>query len=132
MIEAPQFFVPAATPDNQDSIYSELARWSNGVVPNESGRIYSISYEHDGEEWTATVGASLRGVRHVSKRSKSKKIERTEHLADPAVVLAIFPGRPFIVVTNHQIDESLRIGSRWANPFYVGTPKSITYFAPPL
>ena len=54
------FFVPAATPDNQESVYAELARLSRCAVPPVERRIYSITYTHDGEEWTATVGAVKR------------------------------------------------------------------------
>lgn len=127
MTEAPKFFVPAATPDNQESVYADFARWCGCAVPSPESRIYSITYVHDGEEWTATVGEHLRGIRHRTTRSRGKKIERTQHLSDPAIVLAIFPGVPYMVVTNHRIAGN--VGSAWENPFLAGQPKSITYFS---
>ena len=78
MTETPAFFVPAATPDNQELVYTDFANWCHMPVPPLKERIYSITYIHDGEEWTATVGESLYGVRRRITRSKGKKIEKTE------------------------------------------------------
>jgi len=127
MTDAPTFFVPAATPDNQESVYSGFAEWCHRPVPKPTERIYSITYIHDGEEWTATVGEALRGVRHRITRSHGKKLEQTIPLSDPAVVLAIFPGVPFMVVTNHHLVGN--IGSAWENPFLAGQPKTVIYFS---
>ena len=127
MAEAPAFFVPAATPDNVESVYAGFAKWCSRTVPAMDRRIYSITYVHDGEEWTATVGEPLRGIRHRTSRSRGKKIERTVHLSDPAVVLAIFPGDPYMVVTNQRLAGN--VGSAWENPFLAGRPESITYFS---
>jgi hypothetical protein len=123
----PAFFVPAATPDNQESVYADFAKMARSSVPPVSSRIYSITYKHDGEEWTATVGENLEGVRYKSSRVKGKKIERELRLSDPAVVLAIFPGNPYIVITNHRIVGN--VGSQWENPFMAGVPHSVTYFS---
>ena len=127
MTEAPEFFVPAATSDNQESVYANFAKWCQKPVPKLHERIYLITYIHDSEEWTATVGESLRGVCRRVTHSHGKKIERTIQLSDPAIVLAIFPGTPFMVVTNHRLVENVR--SAWENPFLVGQPKSIIYFS---
>ncbi len=43
------------------------------------------------------------------------------------MVLAIFPGTPFKVVTNHRIPGNVR--SAWENPFMAGEPKSVAYFS---
>ena len=56
MPNAPPFFVPAATPDEQESVYADMAADCNRAVPDPDRRIYSITYVHDGAEWTATVG----------------------------------------------------------------------------
>jgi hypothetical protein len=104
-----------------------FAEWCHRPVPKLTERIYSITYVHDGEDWTATVGETLRGVRHRSTRSRGKKIERTLQLTDPAIVLAVFPGTPFMVVTNHRLAGN--VGSAWGNPFMAGQPKSIMYFS---
>lgn len=128
MAEAPPFFVPAATTDNQESVYAEFARWCGRPVPSPERRIYSITFVHDGEEWTATVGEALRGKRFRTTRSRGMKIEREQPVSDPAIVLAIFPGIPYIVVTNHRIGGR-NVGSRWENPFFAGEPDSVTFFS---
>ncbi len=129
LAEAPQFFVPEVTPDNQESVYVEFASWCGRAVPSLERRTYSIIFVHDGEEWTATVGESLRGKRFHTTRSRGMKIERERPVSDLAVVLAIFPGIPYMVVTNHRIGGN--VGSAWENPFLAGEPKSITYFSNP-
>jgi len=127
MAETPMFFVPAATSENQESIYADFAKLCQSSVPKQEGRIYSITYVHDGEEWTATVGERLHGIQRKTSLSQGKKIERTIQLSDPATVLAIFPGTTFMVVTNHGISGN--VGSAWENPFMAGNPKSVLYFA---
>ncbi len=127
MTTAPPFFVPAATPDTQESVYTSFAAWCRCPVPSSDRRIYSIRYITKGTEWTATVGESLRGRRYVTTRSGGQKNEQVQYVSDPAIVLAIFEGAPFMVVTNHGIPRG--VGSAWANPFMAGQPKSITYFA---
>ena len=128
MPEAPQFFVPAATPDNQESVYASFAEWCSRAVPSLERRVYSITFVHNGDEWTATVGESLRGRRFRTVRSRGVKLEREQPVSDPAIVLAIFPGTPYIVVTNHRIGGR-NVGSAWENPFFAGQPKSVTYFS---
>jgi hypothetical protein len=126
MTNTPAFFVPAATPDNEEEVYREFARWCHRSVPERHRRIYSIRYTHDGEEWTATVGQPLRGTRYKTTRVRGQKIERAQPVADPAIVLAIFAEEPFMVVTNHRIGGN--VGSRWENPFMAGRPDFVTYF----
>lgn len=127
MTEAPVFFVPAATPENQEEVYAGFAKWCNTSIPKHTERVYSITYIHDGEEWTATVGEPLRGIRRQISRSRGKRVERKIQLSDPAIVLAIFPGDPFMVVTNHRVARD--VGSAWVNPFLAGRPTSILYFS---
>lgn len=128
MAEAPHFFVPAATIEDQESVYADFARWCGRVVPSPNRRIYSITFIHDGEEWTATVGEPLRGKRFRTSRSRGMGIESEQPISDPAIVLAIFPGSPYMVVTNHRLGGR-NVGSRWENPFFAGEPESITYFS---
>ena len=127
MAEVPRFFVPATTPDDQESVYSSFAAWCQCTVPTLDNRIYSITYLLKGTTWTATVGEALRGMRYVTTRVHGKKSEQVQYVSDPATVLAIFEGVPFRVVTNHGMPRD--VGSVWANPFLAGQPKSITYFA---
>ncbi len=127
MLEAPPFFVPAVTPETQESIYADLAKGCGLSSPPFGKRIYSIVFVHNGEKWTATVGETLRGVRNHITKSRGTKVERSCPVEDPALVLAIFPGVPFKVVTNHRIERN--VGSAWENPFYAGEPNSVTYFS---
>jgi len=50
-------------------------------------------------------------------------------LSDPATVQAIFPGVPWLVVTDGGPAQGG--GSKWANPLMVGQPERVEYFAPP-
>lgn len=127
MTQVPTFFVPAATPETQEGIYAEFARWCGRALPSPEERVYSITFIHDGEEWTATVGQTMTGTRQVSRRVRGQKVQQTETRSDPARVLAIFPGDPFMVVTNHRIAGN--VGSRWENPFFAGRPVSVTPFS---
>jgi len=123
---APAFFVPSSTPETQEADYADLAKACGVSLPKPVERIFSITYLHDREEWTATVGEQLAGFRVRYSRRRSREIERTTRLFDPAVVLAIFAGIPYSVFTNQGIGETR---SRWANPFLVGSPTRMAYFA---
>jgi hypothetical protein len=92
-------------------------------------RIYSIHFNHDGEEWIATVGEQLRGTRTRTRRRGGRNVDVTNELRDPATVLAIFSGTPFFVVTNARPITGLV--SAWVNPFMAGQPNSVSYFDPP-
>lgn len=99
----PKFFVPEAEPEEQEAAYSELATASSTTAPPLAERIYSVTFLHDGEEWTATVGKRLQGVTLPPRYSRSRRPFRERQLSDPAVVLAIFPpdrpNGPYIVWT---------------------------------
>jgi hypothetical protein len=127
MSEVPSFFVPAATPETQESVFAEFAKMCGVAVPPVEERVYSIVFTHDGEEWHATVGETMHGTKYTTHRVKGKKVERRQTVSDPALVLAIFPGVPFMVVTNQRIAGN--IGSKWVNPFLAGRPESVTRFS---
>lgn len=127
MSQAPGFFVPAATAETQESVYAGFADWCGVSVPPLTERIYSIVFKHNGETWRATVGEPMRGTKYITRRVRGKKVERSEATSDPALVLAIFPGTPFMVVTNHRIAGN--VGSGWENPFLAGSPESVTRFS---
>jgi len=127
MNEASGFFILGITPDKQEEVYANFALLCGESVTDAVGRIYSITFVQNSEEWTATVGETLRGVRHAKVRSRGKKISRTLQLRDPALVLAIFSGNPLKVVTNsHPVGG---IHSQWANPFWAGQIISTVYFS---
>ncbi len=112
--------------NRRDEIQLQGAR-PGRAIPAQGKWIYSIRYMHDGTAWTATVGETLRGTRRVTTRSRGQKSEHVVHVSDPAVVLAIFPGEPYMVVTNHRIAGN--VGSGWENPFLAGKPTAVVFFA---
>jgi hypothetical protein len=115
----PQFFVPAATAETRESIYESLAAFAKQPVPELQQRVFSITYNHDGETWTSTVGEPSVGMRRLTVDQGSSKRETVTHLSDPAITLAIFPGNPYVVVTNEGLGGR-SVGSAWVNPFYMG------------
>jgi len=123
MAKIPPFFLPDVAPDSQELSYSEFARWSQRPAPSLAERVYSVTWTHNGEDWTATVGERLRGTK---RRRARNGAEHTEYLTDPAMVLAILPGNPSLVFTNANND----VRSAWSNPINIGRSKSIVLFAP--
>lgn len=117
----PPFFISFIDAEKQEESYAQIARFSNSQPSPEGQRIYSIVFDHNGVEWTATVGEKLTGIQWITKRSRGQVTEHKRRHSDNATVLAIFPGYPF-----HVCHDNNR--SHWNNPFYVGTPKAVRRF----
>lgn len=126
-MNAPTFFLPGATPDTQETIYAEMAQRAGRAVLPLGKRLYSITFRHDGEEWTATVGATLTGhtIARPNDRAQFRRV--SQPVSDPASVVAIFPGHPYVVVTNAYRNSGVR--SKWANPFYAGDVTAVVTFS---
>jgi hypothetical protein len=120
------FFVPHATADTREQTYAEMAATCGRPVPPVGRRIFAIEWTHDGEEWTATVGETLRGVKTQRLRRGGVMRDVPTPLNDAATVLAIFAGSPYLVLTNAR--PLTAIVSHWANPFMAGRPSRVTYF----
>jgi len=115
----PKFFVPDIPDGVEQSVwFRDLAAIAQQAVPPENERVYSITYTHNGEEWTSTVGETSRGMLRRTKGRGATKREVVDRLSDAATVLAIFPGNPYYVVTDKNIVRQVR--SDWANPFMMG------------
>ena|ERR1700722_718130 len=134
MAQAPAFFLPPIAhydASEQDAAYVEIAEKCGRQVPAQ--RVYSITFRHDSDYWSATVGEKLTGskTQQVGPTDKTDKTdnsrEQTTQLDDPATVVAIFPGTPYLVVTDSGIISGGR--TSWENPFYAGIPTSVTYFS---
>jgi hypothetical protein len=125
MSEIPKFFVPAATEANTERVYAGFAKSCGVPVPAMPKRIFSITFRHDGGVWTATVGKQLTGTKYVTKGRGSNKNESSLGVSDPAIVLAIFPGNPYMVSTSGGIVHR----TVWANPFLAGVPDSVIPFS---
>lgn len=96
-----KFFVPAAdSPEQTEELYGQLAKIADTPPIDLEYRIFAILFRHNGEEFEARVGESV-----VGKFSK-----------DNAVVLAIFDGDPYTIVTSAAAGHA----SHWHNPIYVG------------
>jgi hypothetical protein len=120
------FFFPRAADDEQaERLYEALAEFA-GCEPAPRGqRVRSIAFVQDGARWTAEVGEELHGVRTTQQLRRGELIERTETLTSPTRVLAVYPGTPFVVVTDAQ--PITGASSEWANPF-TASPDDITLF----
>jgi hypothetical protein len=134
MAQAPAFFLPPIAHYNaseQDAAYVLIAEKCGRSVPAQ--RVYSITFRHHSEYWTATVGEKLTGskTQQVGPTDTTDKtensIEQATQLSDEATVVAIFPGTPYLVVTDSGIISGGR--TNWENPFYAPMPTSVTYFS---
>ena len=122
------FFLPRADDDEQaERLYDALAEFA-GCEPAPAGeRVRWIAFTQDGAEWVAAVGEELRGRRTTQQLRRGELIERTEELSSPTRVLAIYPGPPFVVVTDAQ--PITGTASEWANPF-TAQPDRVSLFDP--
>jgi hypothetical protein len=122
------FFLPRAADQEQaERLYEALAEFA-GCEPAPAGRrVQSIAFSQDGAEWVAEVGAELTGRRTTRQLRRGELVERIEELSSPARVLAVYPGTPFVVVTDAQ--PITGTPSDWANPF-VAVPDEVTWFDP--
>jgi hypothetical protein len=122
----PQFFVPNTTPEEAERAYANLAEFCRRPAGPANHRVHHIEWTHDGDAWVATIGERLRGERIRTTRRKRGPVTTRKPLSDPAVVLAIFPEEPYIVVTDARpLGEST---SHWANPLMAGRPSKIVLF----
>ena len=128
MTTSVRFFLPGVPADKQEESYSSLAKLAGRATTANDLRIYSITYPHDVGEWTATVGERLHGHTVADPRARAKKRRTEKPLGDSAVIVAIFPGVPYLVFTDSGHGAGRRSG--WENPFMAGQPTSVTYFAP--
>jgi hypothetical protein len=120
------FFLPRASDQDQaERLYEALAEFA-GCEPAPPGeRVAAISFTQDGARWTAAVGEELAGVRTTQQLRRGELLERTEQLSSASRVLAVYPGTPYVVVTDAQ--PITGTPSEWANPFLV-QPDEVTLF----
>ncbi|WP_369137469.1 hypothetical protein [Modestobacter versicolor] len=120
------FFLPRASDDEQaERLYEALAEFAGCEPAPPGARVAAISFTQDGARWTATVGEELTGVRTTQQLRRGELLERTEALSSASRVLAVYPGTPFVVVTDAQ--PITGTPSEWANPFLV-QPDEVTLF----
>ena len=120
------FFLPRAGDDEQaERLYDALAEFAGCEPAPADRRVHAIAFPHDGARWVAEVGEELTGRRTTQQLRRGELIERTEHLSSSSRVLAVYPGTPFVVVTDAQ--PITGTPSEWANPFHA-QPDEVTYF----
>ena len=123
------FFLPRAGDDEQaERLYEALAEFAGCEPAPLRERVQAISFTQDGARWTAAVGEEMSGERRTSQLRRGELLERTEQLSSPTRVLAVYPGRPFTVVTDAQ--PITGTPSEWANPF-TAEPDQVTLFDAP-
>ena len=99
----PSFFLPHSSPETTEDDFLAIARFVWRSVPER--RIWRVHYRHIGQDMVAEVGQPA-----------------DPYYGEPGPVLAIFPPRPFLVIT------PLRGGTRGA-PIMISEPTQIEYFA---
>jgi hypothetical protein len=120
------FFLPRATDAEQaERLYDALAEFAGCEPAPADRRVHSIAFTSDGAHWVAEVGQELSGRRTTRQLRRGDVVERTEHLSSTSRVLAIYPGTPFVVVTDAQ--PITGTPSEWANPFHA-QPDHVTFF----
>jgi hypothetical protein len=119
---APVFFLPYLPHDLEEASYAHMAKKVGRPVPALGARAYSMSFEHDGVLWIATVGETLKGCAPILRNGE--KTYSRQVMEDPALVLAIFPGVPYCVMTA----GCSNMPSHFANSFYA-EPKGIELFS---
>ena len=120
------FFLPRASDDEQaERLYDALAEFAACEPAPPGRRVHSIDFTHDGAQWVAQVGEQLSGRRRTQQLRRGELIERTEELSSSTRVLAVYPGTPFVVVTDAQ--PITAAPSEWANPFSA-QPDRVRYF----
>lgn len=125
--KSPVFFVPGAKEGKDEDVYRELANFAKTVCPKEGDRVYSITFQNRSETWTATVGESLQGMKDEFTQRGDRLSLYERRVSDPAIVVAIFPSAPYVVVTDHCL--YLDAKSAWENPIRAGNPENIVYFS---
>ena len=115
----PLFFLPFLPLELAEASYAHLAEKCDQIAPGPGGRVYSISFVHERVVWVATVGKRLKG--HTLGPCPEPRL-----IEDSAMILAIFPGTTYSIVTDalHTTD------SRFQNIFFE-TPVEVEYFSLP-
>ena len=120
------FFLPRASDDEHaERLYEALAEFAGCEPAPPERRVRSIVFTQDCAEWVSEVGEVLRGQRTTQQLRRGELIERIETLTSTTRVLAVYPGTPFVVVTDAQ--PITGAPSEWANPFSV-QPERVTLF----
>lgn len=120
-----RFFVGGVAETDAEAEYLRLAKTAGADAASSGRRVRQIFFRIGRESWVATVGQSPAGTRPVHRRQKGQLATTTEKLADESIVLAIFAGDPFLIVTTAAPAGAAE--SRWTGPV-PAKPSKIVYF----
>lgn len=117
----PAFFLPNVEREKQEEAYREMGQRAGAGAFDVAEAVYSISWRHDGVDWTATVGETLCGVETVELgRGRNKTFRDVPRRTDDTV-LAIYPGDPFVIAHDSK-------SRTWNWPIYAGRPSRVVRF----
>jgi hypothetical protein len=114
--QIPTFMVPGAA--EPESAWEELRQSSERIMGRSysTRKVYSITFEHDGVEYKATVGQPRQAVEYPRTRGRRDYNRPPRRYASGNTVMAIFEGDPFLVWEVFTAERR----SEWANPALVG------------
>ena len=123
------FFLPRASDDEQaERRYDALAEFAGCEPTPADRRVRSIAFTTRAPNGVAEVGEELSGSRTTQQLRRGEFVERTDRLSSSTRVLAVYPGTPFVVVTDAQ--PITGASSEWTHPFSV-QPDRVSYFDAP-
>lgn len=108
-----EFFIPGIDPAQAEATLALTAEGLGVRVPAPNERIRSITYDQNGDDFTAVVGEKLQS-RTEPKIVNRKPVGRATRRTYEATVLIIFPGDPILIFT-----DGADHPSSWANPILV-------------
>ena len=79
--------------------------------------LHSVTWQHNGETWTATVGEQLHGYRIETRGRGRKKTYARVELFDPARILQVGAYEVW-----HDLGHAAQSRSEWNNPITIGSP----------
>jgi hypothetical protein len=124
MAGVPKFFLPGATPENQEAQYADMAKRCDCDVPSLNARIYSIVFAPRVDvEWKAAVGEILTGTSRPRRREPTQFDD-----SEGTTVSAIFACGP----DPYEVCKVCTVfPTRWEYPFFLAKPRpgSVIYFA---
>ena len=123
-----RFHLPGAAHDVEaERLYFELvpaAEWRAEPAAARNERVRSVTFKHDRETVTATVGHAISREREIPRRQQGRRYKQPITRSDPTIPIAIYrmtaePAK-FVVVTDG--------GGPWNNPFITTAVQSIELF----
>lgn len=108
-------------PEKQEEAYAEIAQFIGAGAHAPGQRIYAMTWMHNGVEWTATVGDTLRGTETKKiGRGRAATYQDIPRRTDDTV-LAIYSGAPYMIAHDNK-------SRYWNLPILAGEPSRVVMF----